>query len=93
MRNSDDRPATGGSPLAREEEVAAMISKTTTTAPGSITDPLDAAAAHLYDAECALHVAHQTHDDAWISAACQALHRALGEYLAVVQVRPRRAGP
>jgi hypothetical protein len=78
MRNSDDITGTGGSSLARETEVAAMISKTTTTAPGPTT--ADAAAAHLYDAECALHVAHQTHDDAWISAASEALHRALDGY-------------
>jgi hypothetical protein len=56
-----------------------MISKTTTT-PRPGHDRIDDAAAHLYDAECALHVAHQTHDDAWISAACDALHRALDVY-------------
>jgi hypothetical protein len=59
-----------------------MISKTTTTTPRPDHDPIEDAAAHLYDAECALHVANQTHDDAWISAACDALHRALDEYRA-----------
>jgi hypothetical protein len=57
-----------------------MITKTTTTACRPDHDPVGDAAAHVYDAECALHVAHQTHDDAWISAACDALHRALDAY-------------
>lgn len=40
------------------------------------------AARHLYDAECALHDAHQSHVDAWIFAASERLHAAVAEYLA-----------
>jgi hypothetical protein len=39
-------------------------------------------AEHLYNAECALHAAHQSHVDAWIAAASDRLHEALSEYLA-----------
>jgi hypothetical protein len=38
------------------------------------------AAGHLYDAECALHVARQSHVDAWIAAASDRLHDALAEH-------------
>jgi hypothetical protein len=43
-----------------------------------------AAAGRLYDAECALHAAHQTHVDAWIAVASEGLHRAVAEHLAAV---------
>ncbi|HZC69271.1 MAG TPA: hypothetical protein VE442_01125 [Jatrophihabitans sp.] len=39
------------------------------------------AAGHLYDAECALHAAHQSHTEAWITAANEKLHDAVTEYL------------
>lgn len=42
-------------------------------------DQVQAAAAHLYDAECALHTAHQSHIDAWIAAAHDKLHEAIVE--------------
>jgi hypothetical protein len=42
------------------------------------------AAVHLYEAECALHVAHQTHVDAWISAAADRLHESVVEHLAAL---------
>jgi hypothetical protein len=38
---------------------------------------LEIARARVYDAECALHAARQTHVDAWIAAAAEHLHRAL----------------
>jgi hypothetical protein len=41
-----------------------------------------AAAQHLYEAECALHTAHQSHVDAWIAAASDRLHEAVVEHLA-----------
>ena len=41
-----------------------------------------AAAQHLYEAECALHTAHQSHVDAWITAASDRLHEAVVEHLA-----------
>ena len=41
-------------------------------------------ACHLYDAECALHVAHQTHVDAWITAASDRLHQAVADHLAAL---------
>jgi len=31
----------------------------------------------MYDAECALHFAHQSHVDAWITAAADRLHEAI----------------
>jgi hypothetical protein len=43
------------------------------------------AARHLYDAEVALHIAHQTHVDAWITAAADRLHDALVEHLRAVE--------
>lgn len=43
-----------------------------------------AAAARLYDAECALHAAHQTHIDAWITAAGDRLHQAVAEHIAAL---------
>jgi hypothetical protein len=46
-------------------------------------DELRAAAARLYDAECALHSAHQSHVDAWVQTAHRRLHIAVTEYLAV----------
>jgi hypothetical protein len=42
-----------------------------------------AAAARLYDAECALHSAHQSHVDTWVDAANRKLHAAVADYLAV----------
>jgi len=39
------------------------------------------AARHVYDAECALHAAHQAGIDAWVSMASDRLHEALVEYL------------
>lgn len=42
-----------------------------------------AAAADLYDAECALHTAHQSHVDVWIEAANEKLHDAVDLYIAV----------
>jgi hypothetical protein len=44
-------------------------------------DPVTAAARHLYDAERALHDAHQSHVDAWITAAADRLHDALVEHM------------
>jgi hypothetical protein len=36
----------------------------------------------VYAAECALHDARRSHNDAWIAAASDKLHRALADYLA-----------
>ena len=49
-------------------------------------------AQHLYDAECALHAAHQSHVEAWITAAAERLHDAIAEYLAAVadQTQPQQ---
>lgn len=49
---------------------------TPTSNPGTDT------ACHLYDAEYALHAAHQSHVDAWITAASQKLHQAVVEHIA-----------
>ena len=42
----------------------------------------DVAAHALYSAELAVHDAHQTYVDAWIGAAHDRLHVAVGRYLA-----------
>jgi hypothetical protein len=42
-----------------------------------IEDDVAAAARRLYDCECALHTARQTHVDAWITAAADKLHVAI----------------
>ena len=38
---------------------------------------VEEAARRLYDAEVALHIAHQTAVDEWIAAAADGLHRAI----------------
>jgi hypothetical protein len=38
---------------------------------------VERARARLYDAECALHAARQTHIEAWIAAAADHLHKVL----------------
>ena len=43
------------------------------------------AARHLYEAEVALHIAHQSHVDAWIAAAADRLHDAVVEHLRAVE--------
>ena len=48
------------------------------------------AARGLYDAECALHVARQTHVDQWICAAADHLHEAVIELLESDQGAGRR---
>lgn len=58
-----------------------MVTNHLTTA--QTDDPRVALTArHLYDAECALHDAHQSHVDEWIAAASEHLHIALVEHLA-----------
>jgi hypothetical protein len=41
-----------------------------------------ACACHLYDAECALHAAHRSGVEHWITAASDKLHQAVVAYLA-----------
>lgn len=41
---------------------------------------LHAAERCMYDAEIALHIAHQTHVDEWIAAAADKLHDAIVEH-------------
>jgi hypothetical protein len=52
-------------------------------------DRRTAAARNLYDAECALHAAHQSHVNAWIAAASDKLHLALEEFLTALSERGR----
>ena len=54
------------------------------TTQASGTDRVAASAAHLYDAECAMRIARQSHIDAWITAAADKLHTAVAEHLAAV---------
>jgi hypothetical protein len=51
------------------------------------------AASRLYDAECALHIAHQSGVDAWIAAASAKLHDAVVEHLAAVAEQSATAQP
>lgn len=51
-------------------------------------DSVQSAAARLYDAECALHAAHQSQVDDWISAATQKLHHCVTEYLTAADASP-----
>jgi hypothetical protein len=44
----------------------------------------DVTARHLFEAEVALHIAHQSHVDAWIAAAGDKLHQAVVEHLAAI---------
>lgn len=62
---------------------------TATNVQDNVTD-LAACACHLYDAECALHAAHQSGIDTWINAAGDSLHRALAEYLAAAATSAQR---
>jgi hypothetical protein len=57
------------------------------------TSPRDVEAAtrRLYDAECALHVAHQTGVDQWVNAAADRLHEAIVAYRHALQASPRAA--
>ena len=50
------------------------------------------AACRLYDAECALHAARQSHIDPWIRSAGDKLHEAVVEYLATLPAEHRDAG-
>ena len=50
-------------------------------------DRVATAARHLYDAEGALHAAHQSHVDQWIAAANDRLHEAVTSYRFAVTLR------
>ncbi|SOD74993.1 hypothetical protein SAMN05892883_4191 [Jatrophihabitans sp. GAS493] len=54
----------------------------TMTTESDQTERVELAAHKLFDAECALHVAHQTHVDAWVDAANRKLHDAISDLLA-----------
>jgi hypothetical protein len=57
----------------------------TDTAPANdAATNVEACACHLYDAECALHAAHQSGVEDWITAAADKLHQAVVDYLAAV---------
>ena len=64
-----------------------MVTAATAGASAADADRAHATACHLYDAECAHHVAHQTHVDPWITAASDRLHEAVADYLAAVAER------
>jgi len=56
---------------------------TAMTAQAGTDQLLTSAAAHLYDAECALSAARETGYDAWIAAAADKLHQAVVWYEAL----------
>jgi hypothetical protein len=71
----------GRTDVTRQEAHLMSIS-TDIDAPGAALDRVRTAAARLYDAECALHIAHQTQVDEWIAAASDRLHDATAEHRA-----------
>jgi hypothetical protein len=54
-------------------------------------DLIHLSAARLYDAECALHSAHHSGVEAWISAANRKLHEAVADYLTAINIDPAHA--
>jgi hypothetical protein len=58
-----------------------MTAASADTSRGNNSDDGHDRGAELYNAECALHTAHQTRNDAWIDAASAKLHQALTDYL------------
>lgn len=50
------------------------------------------AASHLYDAEVALHHAHQSHVDAWVTAAYDKLHEAIAAHTLSAAALARSTG-
>jgi hypothetical protein len=52
---------------------------------------VEAAARRMYDAECALHIAHQTGVDQWVKAAGDRLHDAIVAYRRALQALARAA--
>ena len=62
--------------------------KTTTRTDEHVAPDISVAAERVYDAECALHAAHQTHLDVWITAAANRLHTAIEAYLTAVAADP-----
>jgi len=57
----------------------------------TIAHDVDAAARRMYDAECALHIAHQSGVDQWVKAAGDRLHDAIVAYLRALQGFTRAA--
>ena len=53
------------------------ITTTPAAAPIDVDTDVAACACHLYDAECALHAAHQSGVEPWIAAATERLHEAV----------------
>ena len=57
----------------------------------TIAHDVDAAARRMYDAECALHIAHQSGVDQWVRAAGDRLHDAIVAYQCALQTSARAA--
>jgi hypothetical protein len=51
------------------------------TASSVVCHDIRTTATQLFDAECALHAAHQSGVDAWIAAASNKLSDAIGNYM------------
>jgi len=64
-------------PELRERRYELQSASRTTGSEPTSRDLVDQAAERLYDAECALHIAHQTRTDPWITAAADQLHHAV----------------
>ena len=57
----------------------------------TIAQDVETAARRMYDAECALHIAHQTGVDQWVKAAGDRLHEAVVAYRRPLQALARAA--
>lgn len=62
-----------------------MATMTAPAAGVSAGEWLRAAERRMYDAEVALHIARQTHVDAWVAAAADRLHAAIVDHLTAVE--------
>ena len=77
-RKNSAKPTTEG---CSPDSESAMTKNVASTTPERIR----AAADQLYNAECALHTAHQSGVAEWIHAANNKLHDAVSEYIAAVR--------
>jgi hypothetical protein len=83
--------------LNEEERVTTRTHGIATPADLENESRVTLAARHLYEAELALHDAHQSHVKAWIAATSDKLHQAVVEHLAATREQDgsdsRRARP
>jgi hypothetical protein len=69
--------------------MTAIVTTAATALDSTAENRVDIAARRMYDAEVALHIARQTHVDAWVSAACDRLHEAVLQHAAALAAGAR----